>query len=322
MALPLSITLNVTGEASAKEYRYSPSMSIFGAFAQNNNQDNAQGKDDAKTKVPRQLFVPYAVRITRGDILKAGEFVDPKKVTNKDLLRALGSESSAVRALDYAEARSGDKGVTLDESSKSGLLQQNLNTVLQLAFKDDSKIQLQSEVYTIYSNKLVSWKLNPKTSYNRASVSAVVSISVVRGTQIGTLKKQRLKCPGRREALRESVKEVFKKDLLGAPSKKPSKVVSRRLIQPRRSSSSSSRGSRYLSNEDRRRLRMLYPYDPRYAPSYDRRRRSQSQSRSQSRSQSSSSSRGGAHNKRNRTRKTKNDKRKPRRNYVFKTWVI
>ena len=58
-------------------------------------------------------------RITRGDILKAGEFVDPKKVTNKDLLRALGSESSAVRALDYAEARSGDKGVTLDESSKS-----------------------------------------------------------------------------------------------------------------------------------------------------------------------------------------------------------
>ena len=149
MALPLSITLNVAGEASAKEYRYSPSMSIFGTLVQNNNQDDAQEKDDAKTKVPRQLFVPYAVRITRGDILKAGEFVDPKKVTNKDLLRALGSESSAVRALDYAEARSGDKGVTLDESAKSGLLQQNINTVLQLAFKDDSKIQLQSEVYTI-----------------------------------------------------------------------------------------------------------------------------------------------------------------------------
>ena len=303
MALPLSITLNVTGEASAKEYRYSPSMSIFGTLVQNNNQDDAQEKDDAKTKVPRQLFVPYAVRITRGDILKAGEFVDPKKVTNKDLLRALGSESSAVRALDYAEARSGDKGVTLDESAKSGLLQQNINTVLQLAFKDDSKIQLQSEVYTIYSNKLLSWKLNPKSSYNRANVSVVVDISVVRGTQIGTLKKQRLKCPGRREALRESVKDVFKRDLLGAPSKKPSKVVSRRLIQPRRSSSSS-RGSRYLSNEDRRRLRMLYPYDPRYAPSYDRRRRSQSQSRSQT----SSSSRGGARNKKNRTRKNRNDK--------------
>ena len=319
MALPLSITLNVTGEASAKEYRYSPSMSIFGTLVQNNNQDNAQGNDDAKAKVPRQLFVPYAVRITRGDILKAGEFVDPKKVTNKDLLRALGSESSAVRALDYAEARSGDKGVALDESAKSGLLQQNINTVLQLAFKDDSKIQLQSEVYTIYSNKLLSWKLNPKTSYNRANVSVVVDISVVRGTQIGTLKKQRLKCPGRREALRESVKDVFKRDLLGAPSKKPSKVVSRRLIQPRRSSSSSSRGSRYLSNEDRRRLRMLYPYDPRYAPSYDRRRRSQSQS--QSRSQTSSS-RGGARNKKNRTRKNRNDKRKPKRSYVFKTWVI
>ena len=317
MALPLSITLNVTGEASAKEYRYSPSMSIFGTLVQNNNQDDAQEKDDAKTKVPRQLFVPYAVRITRGDILKAGEFVDPKKVTNKDLLRALGSESSAVRALDYAEARSGDKGVTLDESAKSGLLQQNINTVLQLAFKDDSKIQFQSEVYTIYSNKLLSWKLNPKSSYNRANVSVVVDISVVRGTQIGTLKKQRLKCPGRREALRESVKDVFKRDLLGAPSKKPSKVVSRRLIQPRRSSSSS-RGSRYLSNEDRRRLRMLYPYDPRYAPSYDRRRRSQSQSRSQT----SSSSRGGARNKKNRTRKNRNDKRKPKRSYVFKTWVI
>ena len=320
MALPLSITLNVTGEASAKEYRYSPSMSIFGSLVQNNNQDNAQGNDDAKTKVPRQLFVPYAVRITRGDILKAGEFVDPKKVTNKDLLRALGSESSAVRALDYAEARSGDKGVTLDESSKSGVLQQNINTVLQLAFKDDSKIQFQSEVYTIYSNKLLSWKLNPKTSYNRANVSVVVDISVVRGTQIGTLKKQRLKCPGRREALRESVKDVFKRDLLGAPSKKPSKVVSRRLIQPRRSSSSS-RGSRYLSNEDRRRLRMLYPYDPRYAPSYDRRRRSQSQSQSRSQS-STSSSRGGARNKRNRTRKNRNDKGKPKRSYVFRTWVI
>ena len=320
MALPLSITLNVTGEASAKEYRYSPSMSIFGSLVQNNNQDNAQGNDDAKAKVPRQLFVPYAVRITRGDILKAGEFVDPKKVTNKDLLRALGSESSAVRALDYAEARSGDKGVTLDESSKSGVLQQNINTVLQLAFKDDSKIQFQSEVYTIYSNKLLSWKLNPKTSYNRANVSVVVDISVVRGTQIGTLKKQRLKCPGRREALRESVKDVFKRDLLGAPSKKPSKVVSRRLIQPRRSSSSS-RGSRYLSNEDRRRLRMLYPYDPRYAPSYDRRRRSQSQSQSRSQS-STSSSRGGARNKRNRTRKNRNDKGKPKRSYVFRTWVI
>ncbi len=313
MALPLSITLNVTGEASAKEYRYSPSMSIFGTLVQNNNQDDAQEKDNAKTKVPRQLFVPYAVRITRGDILKAGEFVDPKKVTNKDLLRALGSESSAVRALDYAEARSGDKGVTLDESAKSGLLQQNINTVLQLAFKDDSKIQLQSEIYTIYSNKLLSWKLNPKSSYNRANVSVVVEISVVRGTQIGSLKKQRLKCPGRREALRESVKDVFKRDLLGAPSKKPSKVVSRRLIQPRRSSSSSSRGSRYLSNEDRRRLRMLYPYDPRYAPSYDRRRRSQS---------STSSSRGGARNKRNRTRKNKNDKGKPKRGYFFRTWVI
>lgn len=321
MSLPLSITLNVTGEASAKEYRYSPSMSIFGTLVQNNNQDNAQERDNAKTKIPRQLFVPYAVRITRDDILKAGEFVDPKKVTNKDLLRALGSESSAVRALDYAEARSGDKGVTLDESSKSGLLQQNINTVLQLAFKDDSNIQLQSEVYTIYSNKLVSWKLNPKTSYNRASISAVVSISVVRGTQIGTLKKQRLKCPGRREALRESVKDVFKKDLLGAPSKKPSKVVSRRLIQPRRSSSSSSRGSRYLSNEDRRRLRMLYPYDPRYAPSYDRRYAPSYDRRRRSQS-STSSSRGGARNKRNRTRKNKNDKRKSRRNYFFKTWVI
>jgi hypothetical protein len=317
MALPLSITLNVTGEAIAKEYRYSPSMSIFGSTSQNNNQDNAQGKDDTKKKVPRQLFVPYAVRITRADILKAGEFVDPKKVTNKDLLRVLGVESNAVRTLDYAEARTGDKAVALDASSKSGLLQENIKTVLQLAFKDDSQIQLQSEVYTIYSNKLVSWKLNPKTSYNGASISAVVSISVVRGTQIGTLKKQRLKCPGRREALRESVKEVFKKDLLGAPSKKPSKVVSRRLFQPRRSSS---RGSRYLSNEDRRRLRMLYPYDPRYAPSYDRRRRSQSRSRSSA----SSPMRGGMHMKKG-TRKTKNNKnnkRKTRRNYVFKTWVI
>ena len=317
MALPLSITLNVAGEASAKEYRYSPSMSIFGTLAQNNNQDNAQGKDDTKTKVPRQLFVPYAVRITRADILKAGEFVDPKNVTSKDLLRALGSESSAVRALDYAEARSGDKGVTLEASSKSGLLQDNINTVLQLAFKDDSKIQLQSEVYTIYSNKLVSWKLNPKTSYSRASVSAVVNVSLVRGTQIGTLKKQRLKCPGRREALRESVKDVFKKDLLGEPSKKPSKVVSRRLIQPR-SSSSSSRGSRYLSNEDRRRLRMLYPYDPRYAPSYGRSGRS----RTRSQTSSTSSSRGGMRKKWKGTRKNRNKRQRSKRNYVFKTWVI
>jgi hypothetical protein len=317
MALPLSITLNVAGEASSKEYRYAPSMSIFGNAGQNTTQDNAQDKDNTKTKVPQQLFVPYAVRITRADILKAGEFVDPKKVTNKDLLRALGSESSAVRALDYAEARSGDKGVALEVSSKSGLLQENINTVLQLAFKDDSKIQLQSEVYTIYSNKLVSWKLLPKTSYSHASISAVVDVSVVRGTQIGTIKKQRLKCPGRREALRESVKDVFKKDLLGTPSKKPSKVVSRRLIQPRRSSSSSSRGSRYLSNEDRRRLRMLYPYDPRYAPSYGR--IGQSQTRSQS---SSSSLRGGMRRRRKGTRKNKNEKRKSRRNYVFKTWVI
>jgi hypothetical protein len=318
MALPLSITLSVTGEASAKEYRYSPDMSIFGSNSQSTSQENEQGKDDAKAKEPRQLFVPYAVRITRADILKAGEFVDPKKVTSKDLLRALGSESSAVRALDYAEARSGDKGVELDESSKSGLLQENINTVLQLAFKDDSKIQLQSEVYTIYSNKLVSWKLNPKTPYGSASISAVVNISLVRGTQIGTLKKQRLKCPGRREALRESVKEVFKKDFLGAPSNKPSKVVSRRLIQPRSSSSSSSGGSRYLSNEDRRRLSMLYPYDPRYAPSYSRNGRS----RTRSQSLSPSSTRGGMRKKRNRTRKNKNRKRKTRRNYVFKTWVI
>ena len=296
MALPLSITLNVTGEANAKEYRYSPSMSIFGITSQNTSQGNEKDKDDTKTEVPRQLFVPYAVRISRADILKAGEFVDPKKVTSKDLLRAVGSESSAVRALDYAEARSGDKGVTLDASSKSGLLKDNINTVLQLAFKDGNKIQLQSEVYTIYSNKLVSWKVNPKTSYNRESVSVVFDISVVRGTQIGTLKKQRLKCPGRREALRQSVKDVFKKDLLGEPSKKPSKVVSRRLIQPKRSSS---RGSRYLSNEDRRRLRMLYPYDPKYAPSYNR----------SGRSQTSSSSRGGAHKKCKRTRKNKRSRK-------------
>jgi len=304
MALPLSITLNVTGEASAKEYQYSPSMSIFGSSIQSSSQNKAESKDAVETKVPNQLFIPYAVRITRADVVKAGEFTDPKNVTSKDLLRVLGSESSAIRVLDYAEARSGDKGVSLDESSKSGILKENINTVLQLALKDDSKIQLQSEVYTIYSNKLVSWKLNPKSSYTSASISAVMDISVVKGTQIGTLKKQRLKCPGRREALRESIKSIFKKDLLGDPSKKPSKVVSRRLLQSRKRSSLSSTGSRYLSNEDRRRLRMMYPYDPRYASSYSRRR--------------PLSSRGGRRKKLGRTRKN----RKPKKSYVFKTWVI
>lgn len=296
MALPLSITLNVAGEASAKEYRYSPGMSIFGS--------KTQDKDNGKTNIPRQLFVPYSVRITRADVVKAGEFSDPKNVTSPDLLRVLGSEPNAVRVLDYAESRSGDQGVGLDVSSKSGLLKENINTVVQLAFKDGSKIELQSEVYTIYSSKLVSWKLNPKSSYTNASISAVVDISVVRGTQIGTLKRQRLKCPGRREALRESIKEVFKKDLLGTPPKRPSNVVSRRLLQAMRPPSSS-RGSRYLSNEDRRRLRLLYPNDPRYAPTSRR-------------TVSRASRRGGKPRKPRKTRTTK----RTTNNYVLRTWVI
>jgi hypothetical protein len=333
MALPLSITLNITGEASAKDYRYAPSMSIFDSpSAVATDADKKYGnksKDDVINKVPSQLFVPFAIRITRADIVKGGEFVDPKKVTDVDLIRALGSEASAVRVLDYAEARTGKKGTDLNESLSSGVLKDNVDTVMQLVFKDGRQLKLQSDVYTIYTSKLVSWKLNQKTARTGASVSVVVDVSVVRGKQISRMKKQRLLCPGRREALRESIKKVFKKDLLGDPAKKPLKVVPRRLIQSRsRTQSSSSRPSRYLSNEDLRRLRLLYPYDPRYARPT---RRSSSSSRSASPSSSPSSrtpssstttpSRGGGRTRRHK-HAARRKSRRNRKSYVLRTWYI
>lgn len=329
MALPLSITLNITGEASAKDYRYAPSMSIFDSpNAVTTDADKKEGnksKDDVINKVPSQLFVPFAIRITRADIVKGGEFVDPKKVTDVDLIRALGSEASAVRVLDYAEARTGKKGIDLDESLSSGVLKDNVDTVVQLVFKDGRQLKLQSEVYTIYTSKLVSWKLNQKTARTGASVSVVVDVSVVRGKQISRMKRQRLLCPGRREALRESIKKIFKKDLLGDPAKKPLKVVPRRLIQSRSRTQSSSRPSRYLSNEDLRRLRLLYPYDPRYARPT---RRSSSSSRSalpssSSRTPSSSTtpSRGGGRTRKNKHAAQRKSRRK-QKSYVLRTWYI
>ena len=268
MALPLSITLNISGEAIAKDYRYAPSMSVFDGGGSAATLASEKDADKAKPTQPlSQLFVPYAIKITRADIVKGGEFIDPKKVTDKDLVRALSNQASVVRMLDYAEARSGTKGVGLDESASSGVLKANVDTVAQLLFKDGKQLKLQGEVYTIYSNKMVSWKLEKPTTRDKGKVFVVMELSVVKGAHIGIIKKQRLLCPSRRANLRESIKAVTGKDLMGEPAKKPLKTVPRRLIQSpltrsrsSRSSSSSSRRSadRYANERLMRLLRGDY----------------------------------------------------------------
>lgn len=276
MALPLNITINVSGDAIAKNYKYSPSMSIFdnSGLSSQPNEGN-KSKDNKLNTIPTQLYIPYAFRLTRADIVKGGEFNDPKKVTDKDLICALGSQASAIRMLDYAEARTGKSSISLDDSQSSGTLKDNVDIITQLIFKNGKNLKLQNETYTIYANKIDSWKVIPKTLREKEKVNVVINISVARGKSIGFLRRQRLSCPEKRVELRESVKAVFGKDLMGEPARKPLKVVPRRLFQASSNSTSRSRGT---SNRSRRRmsdaeLRRLYQYNYPYRYQAERRPR-------------------------------------------------
>ena len=325
MAVPLSITLNITGEALAKEYRYTPSMSILSneqsGEGKRENKDDGNDNDKRKaSSVPTQLFVPYALRISRQDLIKAGEFVDPKKVTAGDLVRLLGSKESVIRAIDYAQARTGTGGnadMTVTASASSGVLLGNVETIMEILFKNGSNLKLSGEVYTVYSNKMETWRLVPRTRREGERVTSLMAISVAKGKSIGFVKRQKLACPRRRNALRESIKQLTGKDLMGEPVKKPLKTVPRRLVSPAtsRSYSSSSRDRRRsgLSEADARRLRRLL----------DRRDSRSSYSRTPSSAYSSRSRRsGGGKTRRKRAKKPGKTKKASKNHYVLRTWYI
>lgn len=320
MALPLSITINVSGDAIAKDYKYLPSMSVFnssGVSSKTALEEN-KSKDDNLNKVPTQLFVPYAFRLTRADIVKGGEFVDPKKSTDADLIRALGNQASAIRMLDYAEARTGKSSINLNDAMSSGTLKDNVELITQLIFKNGKNIKLQNEVYTIYSNQMDSWKVIPKTSREKEKVSVVISISVARGKHIGFLRRQRLSCPGRRANLRESVKSVFGKDLIGEPAKKPLKVVPRRLFQASSSSSRNTRSRRRLTDDE---LRRLYRYNYPYRNPYERTPRVRRSPSSTSSSQTTPPVTRGGNTRKRKMASVKTLKNR-KKNYILNTWYM
>lgn len=254
MALPLSITLNIKGDAIANDYKYTPSMTLF----------------DTSGTIPKELFIPYGARLSKNDILKGGEFADPKNVTDKDLIRLLGNDGTVIRILDYAEARTGDKLVNLNTSKTSGILDDNVKLIIELIFKNGKKMQLQNEIYTIYSHKLKSWKIVSKSSRGKEIIDVFIDVTIIRGKSVGFIQGQRLSCSDKRDAIRESIKDVFGKDLFGDPKKKPVKVAPKRLVRPqisrnvpnRRSSLSNSQ----IDQEMRGRLNQLlapYPNRPR-----------------------------------------------------------
>lgn len=263
MALPLSITINVNGEATAKNYQYTPSMSLFdigvisGSIDDKNKKENY--KSEEKSNYGSQLFVPYSFPLVRSDIIKGGEFIDVTKVNDKDLIRALTKQTSVIRMLDYAEARVGQKPLDISASISSGTLENNVKLITQLIFKNGKNLKLQGDIYTVYNNNMVSWKLVPKTAYTKEYVSAIINISVSRGLKIGFIKRQKLSCPANRQNLRESIKTVFGVDLLGEPSRTlPMGIIPKRLLQP---VTKSSLYSKYNTRRLRDRYRSAYPYN-------------------------------------------------------------
>lgn len=210
MAAPLSITMNIDGEALATDYRYSPNMtpSISGV---------------------NELYILPTIRLTRNDLVKGGEYSTASKVTDNDLIRLLGKPQSLIRAMDYAEARGETAVKTLAEAKQEKIIDDNLQLVFNLLFKKGKNIILDGRTYTIYASNLdLPWTEKKRVGFILPTIHMKVSISVTLGERLGVLKQTRLSCSGNRKALRESVKKVFGSDLMGDPER--SKTVVRRLI--------------------------------------------------------------------------------------------
>ena len=126
-------------------------------------------------------------------------------------------------------------------------------------------INLKGDTYRIYETNIVNIKINEKSSVQVESVVVTVNITVLKSDS----KKQKLSCKVKREKLRESIKDVFKYDLLG-PSKKD-KTIATRLSVPKIPLKVPNKTRRYNRYRDRYRFRD--DYDSRDDSRYDLRRR-------------------------------------------------
>lgn len=132
------------------------------------------------------------------------------------------------KAIDYAKLDTNkNTSKTLAESYEKGILQENINLLLSLTLKKKKDINLKGNIYKIYETNIVNIKINEKSSVQVESVVVTVNITVLKSDS----KKQKLSCKVKREKLRESIKTVFKYDLLG-PSKKD-KTIATRLSVPK-----------------------------------------------------------------------------------------
>lgn len=211
MAAQLSIMFNSTGGVITKDYPYNISMS---------------GASTSDTV----LYIPYKTKLTNKDLIAAAK-LDKTTATVKDLIIALTKQVTVVSSQDYAEA-TGQKMVdTYEQGVNAGYVEANINYVIGLTLAKNRKLLIKPTVYTINTSKLVSWKRDSPGSGASSVVKleAVVDISLVEGTKISFMKRQRESCKDKRERVRNSLKQVFNIDI-GAP--KPTGVVSRRLTAP------------------------------------------------------------------------------------------
>jgi hypothetical protein len=198
--------MNIKGEAIAEKYRYLPNMT-----------DSNIGNE--------QLYIPYVVRLTKEDVVNAGNF-ESSFPSNADLINVFTDTNTLYKALDYAINNDEKQAKTLQDSERDGILRSNIELLTELIFKRKNTIRLVGDVYTIYESRINSIKTNKQTPTQVESVTVVIDIGVYQGE----IARQKITCRGKRANLRNSFIMVFGIDLLGEP--KRSKVIPRRLVSP------------------------------------------------------------------------------------------
>jgi hypothetical protein len=202
MATVLKILLNIKGDAKADNFYYFPTMT--------NNKI-----------LDRQLYIPYEIELVKDNLIKASDISN--NINDNNLLNIFTKPELLFKAIDYAKLDTNkDTSKTLVESYEKRILQENIDLLLSLTLKKKKDIYLKGDTYRIYETNIENIKINEKSSVQVESVVVTVNITVLKSDS----KKQKLSCKVKREKLRESIKTVFKYDLLG-PSKKDKNIATR-----------------------------------------------------------------------------------------------
>lgn len=263
----LNIKLIVKGEANSDSYNYKPNMSIKTSSNSNlyiphsytiTRDDLIKGGIYNKPNVSKEEFD----KVQDNDLIVI--FTKPEK-----LIRAIDYSKirkNKYKRIDYNDPVQVKNEEIRKEKQRKENICNNIKLLTDILFSSSmfskkKQIELQGSKYSIYKSQIINpsnqkyekynirknikldydnvnaclgngvfWVVQPKTAISHQAIAIIVKINVSSQENPSLINQQRLSCVENRDKVRSLVMKVFKRDLMGEPSKP--KVIPKTLLSP------------------------------------------------------------------------------------------